>query len=92
MKGKKHHRASGGRTEMVAGGNPEVIREAKERKRGGKVEKDKHLGKPEGEKAKHRRDRPHRASGGRVGADKRPFSSAHRSTGVGGDTSGGKPS
>lgn len=80
MKGKKAKecRADGGAVDKVSG-NPNVFKEAAERKRGGKVKKD--LGKPEGEKAKHRMDRkPHRASGGRVGADKHPFSSAHSTT------------
>lgn len=44
-------------------GNPNVFAEAKARKKGGKVE---------GKMAK-----PRRASGGRVGADKSPLSSAH---------------
>lgn len=50
-------------------GNPKVIAEAKStenKKRGGKVH---------GAAAKHRVDK--RARGGRVGADKAPFSSAH---------------
>lgn len=55
-------------------GNPNVFKEAKQRKRGGKA------CAPEGEKAKMRMDRPRRASGGKVGSDKRPFSSAHRAT------------
>lgn len=50
----------------VSYGNPKVISEAKEKKRGGKVP---------GGKAHHRVDK--RARGGRVGADKSPFSSAH---------------
>jgi hypothetical protein len=56
-------------------GNPNVFKEAAERKRGGKVKKH---GKPEGDMAKMRMDRPRRARGGGVGADKNPFSSAHR--------------
>lgn len=50
----------------VAYGNPRVLKEAKETKRGGKVH---------GAAAKHRVDK--RARGGRVGSDKSPFSSAH---------------
>jgi hypothetical protein len=38
----------------------------------------------EGAKSKHRMDRPRRASGGRVGSDKNPMSSAHRTSGPGG--------
>lgn len=86
MKGKKGCRADGGRIDMKVSGNPDVFKEADERKHGGKVEhkkKKKHEMEPEGEKMKHRMDRPRRASGGRVGADKNPFSSAHRTTGAG---------
>jgi hypothetical protein len=50
--------------------------EGDERKRGGKVKK-KHGMMPEGKKAKHRMDRPGRKSGGRVGSDRSPLSSAH---------------
>jgi len=56
-------------------GNPNVFKEAAARKKGGKV-----CGMPEGKMAKGRMDRPRRASGGGVGSDKRPFSSAHRAT------------
>lgn len=62
-------------------GNPNVFKEAAERKRGGKVKK--HHGKPEGDMAKHRMDRPRRARGGCVGSDKTPFSSAHRTSSPG---------
>jgi hypothetical protein len=56
-------------------GKPNVVKEAMEKKHGGKVKKE--VEKPEGGKAKMRMDkRPRRASGGRVGADKSPFSSA----------------
>lgn len=56
-------------------GNPKVFEEAAKRKKGGKV-----CGPPGGAMAKKRMDRPMRASGGRVGADKNPLSSAHRTT------------
>lgn len=59
-------------------GNPKVFAEAKARKKGGKV-----CGSPDGKMAKMRMDRPRRASGGGVGADKNPLSSAHRTTGAG---------
>jgi hypothetical protein len=81
---------------MVASGNPDVIREAEgkeeyakgnQRKRGGKV---KDGMKAEGKKAAHRMDRPKRASGGRVGSDRNPFSSAHKG-GAAGERSGGEP-
>lgn len=63
-------------------GNPNVFKEAAERKRGGKVKKkhEKHEMHAEGEMAKERMDRPRRASGGCVGSNKNPFSSAHRAT------------
>ena len=59
-------------------GNPNVFAEAKARKKGGKV-----CGPAGGKMAKMRMDRPKRASGGRVGADKMPLSSAHRTTSPG---------
>ena len=48
------------------------------RKRGGKVEEEKELGKMHGESAKNRLDRPGRKRGGRIGADTAPLSSAGR--------------
>ena len=59
---------------MKVSGNPNVFKEAKARKKGGKV-----CG-PEGGLAKARMDKPRRASGGKVGSDKNPMSSAHRVT------------
>jgi hypothetical protein len=56
-----------------AGGNPEVIKEAEEKKKGGKV-----MGKMQGEMSRHRLDRPGRKTGGRVGADRSPLSSANK--------------
>lgn len=53
---------------LKAGGNPNVFKEAAARKSGGKV------------CPPMKKDKPKRASGGRVGADKNPFSSAHRAT------------
>jgi hypothetical protein len=81
-KGKK--KSEGGGIEE-AGGNPDVLREAKEKKKGGKVG---------GHKSKHRMDRaaggavnratggavPGRKRGGRVGADTSPLSSAHNTS------------
>ncbi len=54
-------------------GNPKVFAEAAKRKKGGKV-------MDCGPMAKQRMDRPRRASGGGVGADKNPFSSARKTT------------
>ncbi len=79
----KKHRASGGSTKgysastMDAGGNPAVMREAKERKRGGAV---KTLGAIGGGVSRLRLDRPGRKTGGRAGADKSPLSSAAKIT------------
>jgi hypothetical protein len=63
--------------EVYSGAGSNVVEEAMEKKHGGRVKKE--VEKPEGGKAKARMDkRPRRASGGRVGADKTPFSSAAR--------------
>ena len=70
---KEHKKARGG--EVYAGAGSNVVKEAEEKKHGGRVKKE--VEKPEGKKSKARMDkRPRRASGGRVGADKNPFSSA----------------
>jgi len=53
-----------------------VEKEADEKKHGGRVKK-ADGGKVEGCAPKMRMDRAKRASGGRVGSDKSPFSSAH---------------
>lgn len=69
---KKSHKASGGIA--VAAGNPDVIKEAEEKKRGGKA-----VGHVMGGKSRMRLDKPGRKTGGRVGADKSPLSSANAS-------------
>lgn len=69
----KKGKASGGIA--VASGNPEVIKEADEKKKGGKA-----MGKMHGALSRHRLDKPGRKTGGRVGADKSPLSSANSST------------
>lgn len=65
-------------------GNPNVFKEAHERKRGGKVKKKHHekheKHEVEGEMARHRMDRPRRARGGAAGSNRNPFSSARHST------------
>ena len=90
MKGKKHKAASGGRVGMKVSGNPDVFKEAEERKHGGRMKKKEHEMHPEGGMAKHRHDRPRRRSGGRVGADKAPLSSAHHG-GKAGEMARGEP-
>jgi len=54
------------------------------------MKKKHHEMHPEGHGSKHRHDRPRRKSGGRVGSDKSPLSSAHHSTKAG-DMAGGQP-
>jgi len=82
-KGRKH----GGSAEH-AGGNPEVIKEAEEKKHGGKVHKRKDGGSVavEGKPAAYRADRVSthaiagRKRGGRVGSNLSPLSTAHHDT------------
>jgi hypothetical protein len=66
----------GGKTPAVSYGNKDVIHEAEEKKTGGAVAKKKDGGKVVGRASGGRLDK--RARGGGVGADKHPFSSAHR--------------
>lgn len=68
----RHKKKSGGKVEYNAQ-DSNVMKEAHERKDGGACEM-----KASGGRAKHRMDKKKRASGGGVGADKHPFSSAHR--------------
>lgn len=96
MKGHKahhhgKHKASGGRTDMVVSGNPDVLKEAHEKKKGGRVHKAKHVGHMHGGVARHRLDRPGRKTGGRVGADKSPLSSAHSVTSAAKETAHHEP-
>ena len=87
MKGKKK-RSSGGA--MVVSGNPNVLKEAKARKKGGRVGGGaaggtsggtdgggKTIGLMTGGGVRPRLDRPGRKSGGRVGANTSPLSTAH---------------
>lgn len=84
----RHKKAEGGRIGMKVAGNPDVFKEAAEkhgsRKHGGKV--GKHLGAMHGGKSRHRADRPARKSGGRVGSNNSPLSSAHKGSMGGGTT------
>ncbi len=73
----KSCKADGGKVPMIAAGNPNVIKEAESKKKGGRVKK---MVGMEGGKSKHRMDRPRRASGGKVGANTHPFSTAHKAT------------
>lgn len=81
-------------TEVYAGAGSNVVKEAKERKRGGscgyesggKAMAKKAAAKVEGKKAMDRLDRPKRATGGKIGANEKPFSTAaHTSNRPGGD-------
>lgn len=83
MKGKK--RAGGGATKIS--GNPNVFKAADERKNGGKVKRaiggaveGKTIGRMTGGAVRPRLDRPGRKSGGRVGSNLSPLSTAHSST------------
>ncbi len=86
----RSNRKKGGRIGMVASGNPEVLAEAKDAddgvttglKKGGKAKKRKSGGMVMGgAKAATRHDRPGRKTGGAVGANRTPMSTAHSSTG-----------
>lgn len=74
MKGKKCERKDGGKVMAYDAADSNVRKEADERKKGGRVMKGEH--KVEGDKSKGHMGKPRRASGGRVGADKSPFTSA----------------
>ena len=77
MKARHGIKPKGKMDDYAGSGEPNVVKEAMEKKRGGRVKKE--IEKPEGHKAKMRMDKkPRRASGGRVGSDKSPFSSAAR--------------
>lgn len=91
MKGHKK-RANGGKAPMKVAGNPNVFKEATERKNGGKVNRatgGKVIGLMTGGAVRPRLDRPGRKTGGRVGADKSPLSSANKVTSAG--STGGQP-
>ena len=90
-KGHHHKKASGGRTGLVASGNPDVIKEAEGKedyakgdegekmKKGGRAKRKtggKVLGLMTGGGVKPRADRVARKRGGAVGSDKSPLSSA----------------
>lgn len=64
-------------SDVYAGKGSNVVTEAKAKKRGGRAMKNVDMA---GMKAKGRADRPARKSGGRVGCEKSPFSSAASGT------------
>lgn len=70
----KKGKASGGAIKKNSG-NPYVFEEAEKRKSGGRT-----MGKISGGASRLRLDRPGRKSGGRVGADKSPLSSANKTS------------
>lgn len=88
--GGKHHKAGGGRTGLVAEGNPDVLKEAEgkedyakgdERKKGGRAKRKaggKVVGLMTGGGVRPRLDRPGRKRGGAVGSDRSPLSTAFR--------------
>lgn len=75
------HKAEGGKVEPELKPKPynaegsEVEKEADEKARGGRAKK-KRGGMVEGEEKRERLDRSKRKTGGRVGSDKSPFTSA----------------
>lgn len=84
---KVQKRAAGGVT-VDGGGNPNVIAEAKDKRRasGGRAKK---VDGASGKMAAMRLDKPGRKTGGRVGADKAPLTGANRDKGgTGADTKG----
>ena len=75
-------RKSGGGAPMVASGNPNVIKEAEEKMKGGRVKR-KDGGvvlRMTGGAVRPRLDRPGPKSGGRVGANTSPLSTAHNTS------------
>ena len=86
MKGKKK---AGGGGIMKVSGNPNVFKEAAERKKGGRAKRatggavagvGKDVGFMTGGAVRPRLDRPGRKSGGRVGSNTAPLSTAHGTT------------
>jgi hypothetical protein len=76
----RHKKADGGRTNMKVSGNPDVFKEADERKKGGRAKRadgGKIVGLMTGGGVRPRLDRPGRKAGGRVGANTSPLSTAH---------------
>jgi hypothetical protein len=70
---------------MKVSGNPDVFKEAEERKKGGRAKRagggqGKVIGLMTGGAVRPRLDRPGRKMGGRVGANTSPLSSAHGTT------------
>jgi hypothetical protein len=69
-------------TDIYAGEKSPTAAEAKQKKHGGRTKRKHgghvhHMGKVHGEHAKHRADRPKRKSGGKVGSNMHPLSTAH---------------
>lgn len=81
----RHKKADGGRIGMKVSGNPDVFKEAEDKKKGGKacratgggVAAGKVVGLMTGGGVKARMDRPGRKRGGGVGSNNSPLSTAH---------------
>jgi hypothetical protein len=77
----REEHAAGGHVEPEVKPKPynaegsEALKEAEEKKRGGRMKK-KRGGHVPGEEKRHRLDRPKHKSGGRIGSDKSPLTSA----------------
>jgi hypothetical protein len=69
------HRASGGKVSKYNAQDSNVMKEAEEKKKGGRVH-------GEGSSSKPRSDRPGRKRGGRIGANLMPLSTAAKVTHV----------
>ena len=78
MKKMKEGEDPGGKPKAYDAQGSNVEKEAEEKKCGGAVKKRARGGKIEGKESKKRMDRPCRASGGRVGSDKSPLTSANK--------------
>jgi hypothetical protein len=68
--------------EVYAGAGSNVVKEAEEHKHGGRAKRKthKHVGHVHGHHTMHHAGRKPRKSGGKVGADTHPLSSAHKGT------------
>ena len=64
-------------SEVYAGAGSNVVKEAKQRKHGGKAKMHAEM---HGSKSEHRADRKPRKAGGRAGSNMNPLSSAHAGT------------
>lgn len=81
-------RAAGGKVTAYAGGDSNVMKEARERKHGGKVDGEGDPAKMRGDKRARGGATPGRKRGGAVGADSHPLSSAAKTKKLPGEEAG----